>query len=227
MKSYLEGVTGRARKMPGKVREKAGRMRTSQGKEPQSMPARPDLRNNFMGRLRASIDWFFRLPRLRRRTILLGAVVPAVIAFLISMGAVTGLELAIGNSLPCGIWKNCPVAANGSQVTSTSPSLLLGQPKAVNTTQDQQSPASQQQTPGQQNAQPGANPNAQPAAPGAQPANPQQPATPNSGTPNSGTPSPGTPGSGTPDAGNPQAAPTPAPPNQAAPPAQGSPAPSQ
>ena len=246
LRSYLERVTGRVRKVPGKVREKAGSLRNPKATEPQNIPERPDLRNNFMGRLRAAFDWFFRLPPLRRRAILVSAVVPAVIAFLISMGAVTGLELAIGNSLPCGVWNKCPVASDGSKATNayTRPTILGGGAKTGASSQDQQSPGSFQKTPGEQNAQP--------ADPNAQPAEPQQPATPDSGTPDSGTPDAGTPNSappdsgtpnsappnsappdsgtpnsGTPDAGNPQAEPEPAQPDPAAPPAQEAPAPSE
>lgn len=185
LKSYLEGVTGRVRKVPGKVRQGAGRLRNPKSDEQQTIPARPDLRNNFMGRLRGAFDWFLRLPPLRRRAILAGAIVPAIIAFLISMGAVTALEVAIGNSLPCGVWNKCPVAADGSSVTGgTRPSLFLGKENAVDATQDQQVPGSQQ-LPSQQNGQQGVDPNVQPATPdpGVQPAEPQQPVTPDPATP--------------------------------------------
>lgn len=231
LRSYLEGVTGRVRKAPGKMRDKAGRMRPRRSAdppadEPRNIPARPDLRNNFMGRMRAAFDWFFRLPPLRRRAILVGALVPAVIAFLISMGAVTGLELAIGNSLPCGVWNKCPVAADGSQITNTRLTLAGGGAKNVDTTPNQQVQDSQQPKPGQ-DVQPGVDPGVQPEAdPSAQPATPD-PATPDAGTPNSGVPDPATP-----DAGNPQvepapAQPAPAQPAPAAPPAQETPAPSE
>lgn len=205
LKSYLEGVTGRIRKVPGKVRERAGRTRSPQSNEPQNIPARPDLRNNFVGRLRAAFDWFLHLPPLRRRAILAGAIVPAVIAFLISMGAVTALEVAIGNSLPCGIWNKCPVTADGSQVRGT-PSILLNRERSVDTTQNQQIPGSQQ-LPGQQDVQPEADPSVQP-----------------------GTPEPVVPDSGTPGAGDQQAipeSPAPAPSDQAAPPIQETPVPSE
>lgn len=225
LRSYLEGVTGRVRKVPGKVREKAGRGRNTQDNEPRNIPERPDLRNNFMGRIRASFDWFRRLSPLRKRTILVGAIVPAVIAFLISMGVVTSLELAIGKSLPCGLWNKCPVTADGSQVTNTRPSAVGGGAESGTSSQDQQSPGSEQQTPGQENAQPdAADPNAQPGSdPSAQPADPQQPATPDPGVPDSGTPDSGTPGSG-----QPQEQPVePAPADPSSPPAQGTPAPSE
>ena len=218
LRSYLESVTGRVRQMPGKVRQKAGKRNNRQADEPRNIPERPDLRNNFMGRLRASFDWFRRLSPLRRRTIVVGAIVPAVIAFLISMGAVTALEVAIGNSLPCALWKNCPVATDGSGATSVStrPSLFGGGAGTGASSQDQQIPDSQQQTPGQQDAQPdAADPDSQPGSdPSVQPVDPQQPAVPDSGTPDSGTP----------DSGQPV---EPAPVDPSSPPAQETPAPSE
>ncbi len=212
LKSYLEGVTGRVRKVPGKVRQGAGRIRNRNADEQQAIPARPDLRNNFMGRLRGAFDWFLHLTPLRRRAILAGAVVPAVIAFLISMGAVTALEVAIGNSLPCGIWNKCPVAADGSSVTGgTRPTLFLGKEKAVDATQDQQVPGSQQ-LPSQQNGQQAVDPNVQPEAdPGAQQVEPQQPATPDPAIPDVEPQE---------EAVEPAPAPAPAPAEEAAPPAQ-------
>lgn len=203
LKSYLEGVTGRIRKVPGKVRQRAGRRQSPQAAEPQNIPSRPDLRNNFIGRLRAAFDWFLRLPPLRRRAIMVGAIVPAIIAFLISMGAVTGLELAIGKSLPCGIWNNCPVAADGSPITSTRPTLVGGGSRSADT----QNPVQDfQQAPGQQNVDPGVDP-------GVEPVEPQQPV----------TPEPGTPGAGEQPVD--PATPAPAPADQA--PAQGTPVPSE
>ncbi len=229
LKSYLEGVTGRVRKVPGKVRAKAGRMRSPQDGGPREIPSRPDLRNNFMGRLRAAFDWFLHLSPLRRRAILAGAIVPAVIAFLISMGAVTALEVAIGKSLPCGIWNNCPVAADGSLIKNTGPSITGARVKTQSVQQDRQVPGVQQQTPGvQQNGQQGVDPNAQPDVdPGVQPATPD-PVVPDPATPDSGTPDSGTPGAGDQpvDPATP-ATPVPAPSDQAAPPAQGTPAPSE
>lgn len=206
LKGYLEGVTGRVRKVPGKVRRGAGRMKGRRAEDPEEIPARPDLRNNFVGRMRAAFDWFFQLPPLRRRAILAGAIVPALIAFLISMGAVTALEVAIGKSLPCGIWNKCPVAADGSTITSTRPTLLgAGQKTGAG---NQQVPGSQQQE-----VQPGVDPSVQPEAdPGAQPV----------------VPEPVDPGSETPVPAQPQEEPAaPAPADQAAPPVQETPAPSE
>jgi hypothetical protein len=108
LKAYLENVTGRVRKMPGRYRErrKAGRYA-----EPSAIPGRPDLLNNFAGRMRAALDWFSNLPALTRRSILIKGLIAAAVAFVIGMGAVYAFEKVIGNSLSCGLWGNCPTGA--------------------------------------------------------------------------------------------------------------------
>jgi hypothetical protein len=112
LRAYLEAASGRVRQMPNMFRsssrgqEKAGGF----GGEA-TMPGRPDLRDNFMGRMRAALDWFSHLPTMRRRSILIKGLVAAAIAFVICMGAVWGAEKLIGNSLSCGLWAECPYGA--------------------------------------------------------------------------------------------------------------------
>jgi hypothetical protein len=76
-----------------------------------TMPGRPDLRDNFVGRRRAALDWFRYLPTLSRRSILIKGLLAAAVAFVICMGFVWGAEKVIGNSLSCGIWAKCPPGA--------------------------------------------------------------------------------------------------------------------
>ena len=108
LKAYLENVTGLVRRVPGMLRErrKAGRYA-----EPSTIPGRPDLLNNFAGRMRAALDWFTHLPPLPRRSILIKGLIGAAVAFVIAMGAVYAFEKVIGNSLSCGLWGNCPKGA--------------------------------------------------------------------------------------------------------------------
>ena len=75
------------------------------------MPGRPDLRDNFVGRMRAALGWFSNLPTLRRRSILMKGLLAAVVAFVICLGLVWGTEKLIGNSLSCGLWAECPYGA--------------------------------------------------------------------------------------------------------------------
>jgi hypothetical protein len=75
------------------------------------MPGRPDLRDNFVGRMRAALDWFSQLPTMRRRAILTRGLIAAIAAFVICMGIIWGAEKVIGNSLSCGLWAECPYGA--------------------------------------------------------------------------------------------------------------------
>src|SRR5215218_9416809 len=109
-RSYLEAASGRVRGMPTKLRARRGQQngRGFGG----TMPGRPDLRDNFVGRMRAALDWFSHLPTLSRRSILVKGLVAAAVAFVICMGVVWGAEKVIDNSLSCGIWAKCPPGAD-------------------------------------------------------------------------------------------------------------------
>ena len=109
LRAYLETATGRVREMPTKLRARRGQQEA--GDFGGTMPGRPDLRDNFVGRMRAALDWFRHLPALSRRSILMKGLLAAVVAFVICMGVVWGAEKVIGNSLSCGIWAKCPYGA--------------------------------------------------------------------------------------------------------------------
>lgn len=104
LKAYLEGVTGSVRKMPGRLRE---RRKAARYGEPPSLPGRPDLRDNFMGRMRAALGWFSNLPPFTRRSILIKGLLAALAAFVIGMSIVYATERVINNNLSCGLWANC------------------------------------------------------------------------------------------------------------------------
>jgi len=95
--------------MPTKIRSNRGQQRA--GDFGGTMPGRPDLRDNFVGRMRAALDWFTHLPALSRRSILIKGFLAAAVAFVICMGVVWGAEKVIGNSLSCGLWAKCPYGA--------------------------------------------------------------------------------------------------------------------
>jgi hypothetical protein len=109
LRAYLEAASGRVRGMPTKLGARRGQQKA--GSSDGTMPGRPDLRNNFVGRMRAALDWFRRLPTLSRRSILIKGLVAAAFAFVICMGVVWGTEKVIGNSLSCGLWSKCPYGA--------------------------------------------------------------------------------------------------------------------
>ena len=113
LNAYLKSLTGNVRKVPQKLRARRERRKAARYAEPptETLPGRPDLRDNFMGRLRAAAGWFSHLPLPARRSILVKGLIAAAVAFAISMGAVYALERGIGNSLSCGLWGNCPEGA--------------------------------------------------------------------------------------------------------------------
>jgi hypothetical protein len=139
LKAYLETVTGHVRKVPGRFRErrKAGRYA-----EPSTLPGRPDLLNNFAGRMRAALEWFSHLPLMTRRSILIKGLIAAAVAFVIGMGAVYAFEKVIGNSLSCGVWANCPKGATpgihlgGGDGTGAGSTLAGGSPKQTSSGTD-------------------------------------------------------------------------------------------
>ena len=110
LRSYLEAASGRVRGMPTKLRSRRGQQEG--GGFGGTMPGRPDLRDNFVGRMRAALDWFRHLPTLNRRSILIKGLLAAAVAFVICMGVVWGAEKVIGNSLSCGLWAKCPYGAD-------------------------------------------------------------------------------------------------------------------
>jgi hypothetical protein len=111
LKAYFESVTGRVRKVPSRVRARSEQRKAQRYAEPETLPDRPDLRDNFAGRVRAALGWFSNLPPLTRRSILIKGLIAAAVAFVIGMGAVFAVEKGIGNSLSCGLWANCPDGA--------------------------------------------------------------------------------------------------------------------
>ena len=135
LKSYLENVTGNVRKVPRKLRARREQRKAQRYAEPETLPERPDLRDNFAGRMRAAMDWFSHLPPLTRRSILIKGLIAAAVAFLISMGAVFAVEKGIGNSLSCGLWSKCPDGAKpgihlpGDRDAGAGSSFSLGRAK--------------------------------------------------------------------------------------------------
>jgi hypothetical protein len=151
LKAYLESVTSNVRKVPGKLLTGANRLKARRYAEPDTLPERPDLRDNFAGRMRAALGWFSHLPPLMRRSILIKGLIAAAVAFVIGMGAVYAVEKGIGNSLSCGLWSKCPEGAKpgihllGDRDTGAGSSLSLGRAKTKAAPgYENQDPASQQ-----------------------------------------------------------------------------------
>ena len=116
LKAYIENAAGRVRSGATRLQERRAERPTAAPEqdaptERANPPGRPDLRDNFAGRMRAAVDWFRQLPTPARRPILMKAVLAAVVALVICLVAIWGVEKLIGNSLSCGIWSRCPYGA--------------------------------------------------------------------------------------------------------------------
>jgi hypothetical protein len=120
LKAYIENAAGRVRSGATRLQERRdarataapeAEAHTAQTNPANNPPGRPDLRDNFAGRMRAAVDWFRQLPTPARRPILMKALLAAVVALVICLVAIWGVEKLIGNSLSCGIWSRCPYGA--------------------------------------------------------------------------------------------------------------------
>lgn len=157
LKAYLENATGTVKKMPSVFRSRANRHKAGRTPEaPRTLPDNPGLRDNFMGRLRASLGWFSRLPSGRRRSILVKGLIAALVAFVIGMGVVTATEKGlIGNSLSCGFWGECYGGAtpgyNGAATSTSGVTSTVGQITGGGDAAEEATPsvADEQDTPSQ------------------------------------------------------------------------------
>jgi hypothetical protein len=135
LRAYLEGVTGNVRNVPKKLQTRASHLKAMRYGEPETLPERPDLRDNFAGRMRAALGWYSNLPPVSRRSILIKGLIAAAVAFVIGMGAVYAVEKGIGNNLSCGLWSNCPEGAKpgihlvGDRNAGAGSSISLGRAK--------------------------------------------------------------------------------------------------
>ena len=125
LKAYIEHAAGRVRSGATRLQERRGAHAGSTAPEApmaeaptaeaaaaqDTPPGRPDLRDNFAGRMRAAVDWFRQLPTPARRPILMKALLAAVVSLVICLVAIWGVEKLIGNSLSCGLWSKCPYGA--------------------------------------------------------------------------------------------------------------------
>ena len=109
LKAYIEHTASRVRSGATRLQKRRGAQAGDAAPEAEAPtaeaptaqanpPGRPDLRDNFAGRVRAAVDWFRQLPTPARRPILMKALLAAVVALVICLVAIWGVEKLIGNS---------------------------------------------------------------------------------------------------------------------------------
>lgn len=131
LKSYLDALSERARGLSGVVRrgdrpaatgnapqDPAPQEEDSRRADTREVPASAE-RQGFFGRVRSAFGWFSGQSSRRKKSILLGAAAPAVIAFIIALVAITGVEATTGQPLSC-LGSDCAPSAAGGGISQTS-----------------------------------------------------------------------------------------------------------
>jgi hypothetical protein len=175
-KAQLMKASHRISGLPETVR---GRLSTQQiripGKpnaEPNPEPAaRPEAetiekRPGLLSRLRAVPGFLRDLPSAQRRRVLLAGLLAGLLAAVIGLGTVTGIELVGGKNLSCMVW-SCPDDSESEGSSSSSGLSIFGGRSYGSSTDTRNVPSGEQQVaPGNQQQVP-AQPNGQPAQPDA------------------------------------------------------------
>lgn len=177
-KVQLMKATDKISGLPNTVR---GRFSTQQiripGKpnaEPNPAPA-SDRSPGLLSRLRAMPGFLRDLPSNQRRKTLVAGLLAGLVATVIGLAGVTGIELAGGNTLSCMVWSSCSDDESGNSSRASGLSILGGYSGTGATPSGEQPsvPGSDQQAP--------QGPDGESAQPGAG-GTPQQPGEPGKGT---------------------------------------------
>ena len=190
-KAQLMKASHRISGLPDTVR---GRLSTQQIRIPGKPSAEPtpepaakpeadtsERRPGLLSRLRAVPGFLRELPSAQRRRVLLAGLLAGLVATVIGLGTVTGIELAGGKTLSCLVW-SCPDDTDSEESSSSSGLSIFGgrsygsSPDTRSTPSGGQpvAPGNEQQTPGQPNGQP-AQPGGGAGQPGGTPQDPAQP----------------------------------------------------
>ena len=189
-KAQLIKASHRISGLPDTVR---GRLSTQQIRIPGKPSAEPnpepaakpeeeaaEKRPGLLSRLRAVPGFLKELPSAQRRRVLLAGLLAGLVATVIGLGTVTGIEFAGGKTLSCLVW-SCPDDTDSEESSSSSGLSIFGgrsgsSPDTRNVPSGGQpvAPGNEQQVPGQPNGQP-----VQPGGGAGQPdGTPQDPAQP-------------------------------------------------
>ena len=140
-----------------------------------------EKRPGLLSRLRAVPGFLKELPSAQRRRVLLAGLLAGMVAMVIGLGTVTGIELAGGKTLSCLVW-SCPDDTNSEESSSSSGLSIFGG-RSYGTSPDTRNvppggqpvaPGNEQQTPEQPNGQP-VQPGGGAGQPGGTPQDPAQP----------------------------------------------------
>ena len=173
LKAQLEKASHRIAGLPGAVQ---GRLSTQQirvpGKqspEPNPEPAaKPESAggrlSGLFSRLRTVPAFLRDLPSTQKRKVFVAGALAGLVAMVIGLSGVTGIELAGGKNLSCLVWRECPTEDTSSAGSSGGSGLSIFGGYSGNPTRS--SPSGEQPiTPGNDRQAP-QQPSGQPAQPG-------------------------------------------------------------
>ena len=174
LKAQLEKATHKVVGLPNTVR---GRFSTQQiripGKsnpepnpEPAAQAEADDRSPGLFSRLRAIPSFLEELPSAQRRKVLLAGLLAGLVATVIGLGSVTGIELIGGKTLSCLVW-TCPDDSAESSGSSGLSIFAGSSPTQTQDTPTNDSSGGQQVTPGDEQQAPQRQRNGQPVQPGA------------------------------------------------------------
>lgn len=129
LKAQFEKASYKVSGIPDTVR---GRLSTQQlripgrpNPEPNPEPTKADGRSSgLLSRLRAVPGFLRDLPSNQRRKILIAGALAGVVAAVIGLATVTGVEAAAGETLSCLVWSECPEDEDGASGGSSGRSGL-------------------------------------------------------------------------------------------------------
>lgn len=137
LKSYLDTLAGHAKSVPQRIntgRTRANRVRAGRTTTSTIDTTRTEAPSEgmvvygrgrggdgqgFFSKLRSSFGWFSGLSGSRKAGILVGAAVPAVIAFVVAMSAITSVEVVSGRTLSCLTSGTCQTETSGASSNTT------------------------------------------------------------------------------------------------------------
>jgi hypothetical protein len=195
LKAQLEKASHRIVGLPGAVQ---GRFSTQQirvpGKqspvpnpEPAAKPETAGGRlSGLLSRLRAIPGFLRDLPSTQKRKVFLAGALAGLVAMVVGLSGITGIELAGGKNLSCLVWRECPTEDTSSAGASSGSSLSIfggysgGSTRSTPSGEQPITPGNDQQAPQQPAGQPaqpddGGGAPQQPGGTPKQDADPEQP----------------------------------------------------
>jgi hypothetical protein len=159
LRAQLEKASNTISGLPGAVQ---GRFSTQQIRIPGKQSAEPNPKpvaargriSSLLSRLRAIPGFLRYLPSVQKRKVLLAGVSAGLVAMMIGLFAITGVEAVAGETLSCLVWKDCQQETSSGETKGARTSIgnIFGGSSGnggVPSQEQQVSPGNDQQAPQQ------------------------------------------------------------------------------